>query len=85
MLQKRDAEAATKQSEAGDDATPRRIFRDCPDCLQMIVVPAGHFTMGSPNDAQGHPYHEGPQHEVTIDKLSPSGWYSRGPELPPVV
>jgi hypothetical protein len=39
MLQKRVAETATKHSEAGDDATPRRIFRDCPDCPQMIVVP----------------------------------------------
>jgi formylglycine-generating enzyme required for sulfatase activity len=25
-----------------------RSFRDCPDCPEMVVVPAGSFTMGSP-------------------------------------
>ena len=23
-------------------------FKDCPDCPEMVVVPAGSFTMGSP-------------------------------------
>jgi formylglycine-generating enzyme required for sulfatase activity len=23
-------------------------FKDCPDCREMVVVPAGHFVMGSP-------------------------------------
>ncbi len=23
------------------------VFRDCPDCTEMVVVPAGTFTMGS--------------------------------------
>jgi len=25
-----------------------RIIKDCPDCPEMVVVPAGEFTMGSP-------------------------------------
>ena len=26
---------------------PGKIFRDCPDCPEMVVLPAGSFTMGS--------------------------------------
>src|SRR5258708_7643393 len=26
---------------------PGEIFRDCPDCSEMVVVPAGEFKMGS--------------------------------------
>ncbi len=25
------------------------IFKDCPDCPEMVVVPAGSFVMGSPD------------------------------------
>ena len=24
-------------------------FKDCPDCPEMVIVPAGSFTMGSPD------------------------------------
>jgi formylglycine-generating enzyme required for sulfatase activity len=40
---------------------PGELFRDCPDCAELVVVPAGDFEMGS---AQA-PY-EKPQHHVTI-------------------
>jgi formylglycine-generating enzyme required for sulfatase activity len=39
---------------------PKDTFKECSNCPQMIVVPAGFFTMGSP--ASG----EGPQHRVTF-------------------
>ena len=39
-------------------------FRECADCPEMIVAPAGRFTMGSP-EGQGN-RSERPQHEVTI-------------------
>jgi formylglycine-generating enzyme required for sulfatase activity len=29
---------------------PKDTFRDCPNCPEMVVVPAGNFTMGSPAD-----------------------------------
>lgn len=29
-------------------AEAQRVFRDCPDCPEMVVIPAGNFTMGSP-------------------------------------
>ncbi len=41
-------------------------FKDCPDCPEMVIVPAGSFTMGSPESEPGHDKNEGPQHKVTI-------------------
>ena len=43
-------------------------FRDCPNCPEMVVVPAGTFTMGSPTSERGHQGSESPQHQVTIAK-----------------
>jgi formylglycine-generating enzyme required for sulfatase activity len=46
---------------------PRARFREClKDCPMMIVIPAGSFTMGSPDTETGRLAHEGPQHEVKI-------------------
>src|SRR5262249_33896182 len=36
------------------------------DCPEMIVVPAGSFTMGSPASEKGRDAGEEPQHTVTI-------------------
>jgi formylglycine-generating enzyme required for sulfatase activity len=41
-------------------------FRDCPECPQMVVVPAGSFLMGSPANEAGRDDDEGPQRTVTI-------------------
>ncbi len=43
-------------------------FKDCPDCPEMVVVPAGSFTMGSPESEPKRSSAEGPQHEVRIAK-----------------
>jgi formylglycine-generating enzyme required for sulfatase activity len=40
----------------------------CPTCPEMIVVPAGSFTMGSPESEPGRHSDESPQHRVTIAK-----------------
>ena len=54
---------------------PGSTFRDCDVCPQMVVVPAGTFTMGSPESEEGRHLSlgirseepaEGPQHPVTI-------------------
>ncbi len=45
---------------------PGTTFRDCPECPEMIVIPAGSFTMGSPPSEVGHSEDEGPQHLVTL-------------------
>ena len=44
-------------------------FKDCAtDCPEMVVIPAGSFTMGSPQAEPGRQLTEGPQHDVTIAK-----------------
>jgi len=55
--------------EAERALKPLASFRECAkDCPEMIVIPAGGFTMGSPATEQGRFTNEGPQHEVTIAK-----------------
>src|ERR1700682_6348653 len=41
------AQTATMRDEPGQS------FRDCADCPEMVVVPAGSFMMGSPDDEPG--------------------------------
>ena len=41
-------------------------FRDCPQCPEMVVVPAGSYQMGSPSHEPGRAGDEGPVHRVTI-------------------
>jgi formylglycine-generating enzyme required for sulfatase activity len=43
-----------------------KIFRDCPDCPQMVVIPAGTFRMGAPESEQGSSPLEQPVHEVAV-------------------
>jgi formylglycine-generating enzyme required for sulfatase activity len=43
-------------------------FKDCPECPEMVAVPPGGFTMGSPADEPERSNSEGPQHEVRIAK-----------------
>ena len=54
---------------------PGKAFRDCADCPEMVVLPAGSFTMGSPSDEEGREDYEGPQHGVTIAKPFAVGKY----------
>jgi formylglycine-generating enzyme required for sulfatase activity len=61
--------AADSERQVGD------VFRDCPDCPDMVVVPAGTFLMGSPESEVGRRDREGPQHEVTIAEPFAIGKY----------
>ena len=58
---------ATNQtpSQAPSQA-PGTAFRDCPECPEMIVLPGGSFTMGSPSSEAGRNPDEGPTRRVTI-------------------
>lgn len=51
---------AEKSLRPGDE------FRECPVCPHMIVVPAGRFTMGSPDDEPGRDSDEGPPQQIII-------------------
>jgi formylglycine-generating enzyme required for sulfatase activity len=54
---------AAAETAGADGAQPGHVFRDCRDCPDIIVVPAGRFILGS--DELGN---ERPAHEVTIAK-----------------
>jgi formylglycine-generating enzyme required for sulfatase activity len=41
-------------------------FRDCGDCPEMVMPPAGEFMMGSPDSKRGHLDVEGPPRPVVI-------------------
>ena len=43
-----------------------QVLRDCPDCPEMIVMPGGTFTMGSPSGELARYDVEGPQHDVRV-------------------
>jgi len=43
-------------------------FKDCDVCPEVVVIPAGNFMMGSPEDEPQRGDREGPQHEVIIMK-----------------
>jgi formylglycine-generating enzyme required for sulfatase activity len=45
---------------------PGATFKDCESCPEMVVVPAGSFTMGSPATEERSNDDERPQHRVTI-------------------
>jgi formylglycine-generating enzyme required for sulfatase activity len=51
-------------------------FRECSECPEMIVVPAGSFTMGSPASETGHRDNEGPQHTVKIARQFAVGQFA---------
>lgn len=50
-------------------------FRDCADCPEMIVLPAGTVRLGSPEDEPGRRPDEGPQQVVRIDRPFAVGRY----------
>ena len=45
---------------------PGRSFRDCVDCPEMVVLPAGHFMMGSDVEERGSARNERPKHPVWV-------------------
>lgn len=58
--------SSEKGAGGGDGRAPGRVFRDCPDCPDMVAVPGGRFAMGSPAQERGRFDSEGPRHWVTV-------------------
>ena len=73
------AEAAAFVGEAekalAELIRPGRRFRDCDECPQMVVLPAGSFEMGSPESEEGRDGDEGPVHRVEIGEPFAVGAY----------
>jgi formylglycine-generating enzyme required for sulfatase activity len=49
------------------------VFQECADCPEMVVVPAGSFTMGAPDREKGRSGDEGPQHVVAFARPFAAG------------
>lgn len=54
---------------------PGQAFRDCPFCPEMVALPAGSFSMGSPVSESGRQDDEGPVHIVSIPRPFAIGKY----------
>jgi formylglycine-generating enzyme required for sulfatase activity len=54
---------STCAAEADEGRLPGELFRDCPDCPELVIVPSGEFDMGS----NANPT-EQPVHQVSIRK-----------------
>lgn len=46
----------------------KESFKECADCPEMVVMPAGSFTMGAPDDEWGRKNDEQPMHQVTFSR-----------------
>jgi formylglycine-generating enzyme required for sulfatase activity len=55
---------------------PKDSFRECDKCPEIVVVPAGSFTMGSPQSEKERDKDEGPQHRVTFDRIFAVGKFA---------
>ena len=53
----------------------KRPIRDCGECPELVVAPAGEFLMGSPDSERGRFSSEGPVHRVTIAEPFAVGVY----------
>jgi formylglycine-generating enzyme required for sulfatase activity len=69
------------QSKQQQTVKPLAVFKDCDDCPEMVVIPAGSFLMGSPPDPEQDPFsnakpvkigedNEKPQHRVNIQSFA---------------
>jgi len=64
-----DPTVLTVEQEKAQASKPGSDFKECANgCPEMIVIPAGKFIMGSPENELDRNASEGPPHEVTIAK-----------------
>jgi formylglycine-generating enzyme required for sulfatase activity len=57
-------------AEAQRKADDTRTLRDCATCPDMVVLPAGAFMMGSPENERGRNKDEGPQRKVSVPSFA---------------
>jgi formylglycine-generating enzyme required for sulfatase activity len=49
---------------------PGQVFRDCPECPELVVIPAGRFSIGSPANEKGRYADEEPRRLVDIKRFA---------------
>lgn len=54
------------QAQAAKLSKGEKTFRDCAECPEIVVIPAGSFDMGSPDSEGGRNDDEGPVHRVEV-------------------
>jgi formylglycine-generating enzyme required for sulfatase activity len=59
---------ASQPRGSGYPVAVGQSFRDCAVCPEMMVIPAGTFTMGSPADEPDHNPDEGPLRRVSLNE-----------------
>ena len=62
------AAALAGDATADEPREALSTFKDCDNCPEMVIIPAGNFMMGSPDDEPLRSTWEEPQHEVTFAK-----------------
>jgi Novel STAND NTPase 1/Sulfatase-modifying factor enzyme 1/TIR domain len=67
-----DVSTSALTAQAEQALKPGDTFRECANCPEMVVVPAGIFIMGSSANEIGRRTDEGPQHRVTIQPFAVS-------------
>ena len=70
-----------RDTGASEPESPRAVgsvFRDCAQCPELVVVPAGSYQMGSPADEAERDADESPVHRVTIGEAFAVGMRATG-------
>lgn len=49
---------------------PGQVFKDCSECPEMVVIPAGSFLMGSPDSEIKRKEYEGPQRTFNVKSFA---------------
>ena len=57
-------------TKAGSAVDSAKVFRDCPECPEMVIIPSGEFNMGSPANEAWRYENEGPVHRVTVPSFA---------------
>lgn len=73
---KKASESSAPTTEKANLPAVATILKDCEDCPELIVVPAGRFTMGSPDAEPDRKSTEGPQRTVEIGASFAVGRYA---------
>jgi len=62
--------AKLKNTEVWPAKEAGEVFKECPECPEMVVIQGGNFMMGSPESEPERGSWEGPQHRVSVPSFA---------------